>query len=45
MTLLRGRVLLEGGEVKQQPGYGQFVPAGSPMPPISGRVAAGAVNG
>ena len=45
MTLLRGRVLLEGGEVKQQPGYGQFVPAGSPMPPISGRVTAGAVNG
>jgi dihydropyrimidinase len=38
MTLLRGRVLLNQGKVQQQPGYGQFLPAGSPLPPIAGRV-------
>jgi dihydropyrimidinase len=38
MTLLRGGVLLNQGKLEQQPGYGQFLPAGSPLPPIGGRV-------
>ena len=38
MTLLRGRVLLNQGKLEQQPGYGQFLPGGSPLPPIGGRV-------
>jgi dihydropyrimidinase len=38
MTLLRGRVLLNQGKLEQQPGYGQFLSAGSPLPPIGGRV-------
>jgi hypothetical protein len=38
MTLLRGRVLLNQGRLGQQPGYGQFLFAGSPLPPIGGRV-------
>ncbi|MBI3330119.1 MAG: amidohydrolase family protein [Nitrospinae bacterium] len=38
MTLLRGRVLLNQGKLEQQPGYGQFLPAGGPVPPIGGRV-------
>jgi dihydropyrimidinase len=38
MTLLRGRVLLNQGKLEQQPGYGQFLAAGSPVPPIGGRV-------
>ena len=38
MTLLRGRVLLNQGKLEQQPGYGQFLPAASPLPPIGGRV-------
>ncbi|MCH7746434.1 MAG: amidohydrolase family protein [Chloroflexi bacterium] len=38
MTLLRGRVLLNQGKLEQQPGYGTFLPAGSPIPPIAGRV-------
>ena len=38
MTLLRGRVLLNQGKLEQQSGYGQFLSAGSPLPPIGGRV-------
>jgi dihydropyrimidinase len=38
MTFLRGKVLLNQGQLEQQPGYGQFIPAGSPIPPIAGRV-------
>jgi dihydropyrimidinase len=38
MTLLRGQVLLNQGKLEQQPGFGQFLPAGSPLPPIGGRV-------
>ena len=38
MTLLRGRVLLNQGKLEQQPGYGQFLSASSPLPPIGGRV-------
>jgi dihydropyrimidinase len=38
MTLLRGRVLLDHGQLQQSPGYGQFIPAGSPLPPIGGPV-------
>jgi dihydroorotase-like cyclic amidohydrolase len=37
MTLLRGRVLLNHGTLQEQPGYGQFIPAGSPLPPLAGR--------
>lgn len=39
MTLLRGKVLLKDGRLEQEPGYGQFLPAGGPVPPIAGRVA------
>ena len=38
MTMVRGRVLLNKGKLEQQPGYGQFIPSGSPIPPIQGRV-------
>lgn len=38
MTLQRGRVLLQDGQVQQQPGAGQFIPAGATRPPIGGRV-------
>ena len=38
MTMLRGRVLLNQGTLAQQPGYGQFLPAGGPIPPVAGRV-------
>jgi dihydropyrimidinase len=38
MTLLRGKVLLNQDKLEQKPGFGQFVPAGSPVPPIMGRV-------
>lgn len=38
MTLLRGKVLLQDGKLNQPPGYGQFLPAGSPVPPIAGPV-------
>ena len=38
MTLLRGHVLLNQGKLEQQPGYGQFLHAGGPLPPIGGRV-------
>jgi dihydropyrimidinase len=38
MTLLRGRVLLDGGTLQQEPGYGRYLPRGGPLPPIGGRV-------
>jgi dihydroorotase-like cyclic amidohydrolase len=38
MTLLRGRVLLKDGELEQQPGYGNFLPGGSPVAPVAGKV-------
>jgi dihydropyrimidinase len=38
MTMLRGRILLNQGKLEQKPGYGQFLPAGGPVPPIAGRV-------
>ena len=38
LTMLRGRVLLNQGTLAQQPGYGQFLPAGGPIPPVAGRV-------
>lgn len=37
MTLLRGRVLLKDGELEQQPGYGNFLPGGSPVAPVAGK--------
>lgn len=38
MTLLRGRVLLNQGKLEQEPGYGQFLKRGAPVPPIGGAV-------
>lgn len=38
MTLLRGEVLMENGEVCQQPGFGQFLESGPPVPPLAGNV-------
>lgn len=38
MTLLRGQVLLHDGRVEQTPGYGEFLPAQGPVPPIAGMV-------
>jgi dihydropyrimidinase len=38
MTLLRGKVLLRDGKLQQSSGYGQFLPASRPMPPIAGPV-------
>jgi dihydropyrimidinase len=35
MTLLRGHVLLENGQLKQKPGFGQFLHRGSPLPPMA----------
>ena len=37
-TILRGRVLLRDGELERAPGYGRFIHAGSPTPPIAGAV-------
>ena len=38
MTMLRGRVLLNEGKLERRPGYGQFIPAEGPTPPVAGRV-------
>ncbi|MCH8281728.1 MAG: hypothetical protein IIC96_13715, partial [Chloroflexi bacterium] len=38
MTLLRGKVLLNNGELEQQPGYGQFLSSSEPRSPIGGPV-------
>ena len=38
MTLLRGKVLLNQGELEQQPGYGGFLESGSPRSPLGGPV-------
>ena len=38
MTLLRGKVLLNDGELEQQPGYGQFLASSPPRSPIGGPV-------
>jgi dihydropyrimidinase len=37
MTLLRGEVLMEDGEVRLGREYGQFVKSGAPVAPIGGR--------
>ncbi|MBI4200655.1 MAG: amidohydrolase family protein [Chloroflexi bacterium] len=39
MTLLRGGVLLNQGELEQKPGYGRFMTGGPPTPPIAGSVS------
>ena len=36
MTFLRGNVLLNDGNLEQSPGFGNFISAGSPVPPIAG---------
>ena len=38
MTLLRGKVLLDQGELRQAPGVGEFVESGSPRSPMGGPV-------
>ena len=38
MTLLRGKILLDQGELRQAPGIGQFVESGSPRSPMGGPV-------
>jgi dihydropyrimidinase len=38
MTLLRGQVLLNQGELEQKPGYGQFLSCEGPRSPIGGPV-------
>ncbi len=35
MTLLRGQTLLENGQLRQKPGFGQYLHRGSPLPPIN----------
>ena len=35
MTLLRGHVLLENGQLRQKPGSGQFLHRGTPQPPLA----------
>jgi dihydropyrimidinase len=37
MTLLRGQVLTEDGEIRLEPGYGRFLESGPPMAPVGGR--------
>ena len=37
-TILRGKVLLRDGKLEQTAGYGSFIHAGSPTPPIAGSV-------
>ena len=38
MTLLRGKVLLKDGKLKQKPGYGRFLASGAPTTPLGGPV-------
>jgi dihydropyrimidinase len=38
MTLLRGRVLLNGGKLEQEPGYGRYLHRSRPRPPVAGAV-------
>ena len=38
MTLLRGKVLLNQGELEQKPGYGSFLASDSPRAPLGGPV-------
>ena len=38
MTLLRGKVLLNQGELEQRPGYGGFLESGAPRSPLGGPV-------
>jgi dihydropyrimidinase len=35
MTLLRGEVLLQDGELKQKPGFGQYLHRRAPLPPMA----------
>ena len=37
MTMLRGRVVVNQGKLKQKPGSGQYLHAGSPLPPHPGQ--------
>jgi dihydropyrimidinase len=41
MTLLRGEVLLSDEAVQAKPGSGRLLEAGSPQPPLGGRVTGG----
>jgi hypothetical protein len=35
MTLLRGEVLLDRGKLQKNPGFGQFLHRGAPLPPLA----------
>ena len=35
MTLLRGEVLLQDGELRQKPGFGRYLHRGAPLPPMT----------
>jgi dihydropyrimidinase len=41
MTLLRGKVLLDRGELALAPGSGRYIPAGRPQPPDTSRAMIG----
>ena len=38
ITLLRGQVLLNQGNLEQKPGYGKFLESGAPRSPLGGPV-------
>ena len=38
MTLVRGQVVLNQGELEQKPGFGRFLPRGGPRAPLGGPV-------
>jgi len=38
LTMVRGRVVLQDGQVRQQPGFGGYLPAGTLLPPVYGPV-------
>ena len=37
--MLRGQVLLQDGELQQNPGYGMFLESGEPRAPLGGPVS------
>jgi dihydropyrimidinase len=39
LTLVRGQVVLDHGDVRQGPGFGSYLPAGTLLPPVYGPVS------
>ncbi|MGE3597624.1 MAG: dihydroorotase family protein [Dehalococcoidia bacterium] len=39
LTMVRGRVVLENGTIKQERGFGSYLPAGALLPPVYGPVS------